>query len=215
MKKLLIATTNKGKIKELTEFLSDLPLQLLTLKDVDISEDVEEKGKTYEENSRAKALFYSKKSGLPAIADDGGLEISALGGAPGVHSRRWLGYNATDEELIGHLSKVAKELPDNTRDAYFRTVISLALPDGKVWSVKGEVRGVIAKKPLLKILKGYPYRSFFFLPEINKFYHEGQLSKEEQKLYNHRYKAVEKLKPIIIGQLHLKNSKLKTQISKP
>lgn len=203
MKKLLIATTNKGKIKELTEFLSDLPLQLLRLKDVDISEDVEEKGKTYEENSRAKAVFYSKKSGLPAIADDGGLEISALEGAPGVHSRRWLGYSATDVQLINHLSKVAKELPDNNRDAYFRTVISLALPDGKVWSVKEDVKGIIAKKPLLKILKGYPYRSFFFLPEINKFYHESQLSKEEQELYNHRYKAIQKLKPIIIQQLGL------------
>ncbi len=214
MKKLLIATTNKGKIKELTEFLSDLPIQLLTLKDVDISEDVEEKGKTYEENSRIKALFYSEKSNLPAIADDGGLEIMALDGAPGVHSRRWLGHSATDEELINHLSKIAKELPDKNRDAYFRTVISLALPDGKVWSAEGEVKGVIVKKPLKNILKGYPYRSFFFLPEINKFYHERQLSKEEQSLYNHRYKAIEKLKPIIIEQLCLKKSNIKNQISK-
>ncbi len=211
---LLIATTNKGKIKELTEFLSDLPLQILTLKDVNILEDIEEKGKTYEENSQAKALFYSKKSGLPAIADDGGLEISALGGAPGVHSRRWLGYKATDEELIDHLSKVAKDLPDNNRDAYFRTVISLALPDGKTWSVSGEVKGIIAKKPLKNILKGYPYRSFFFLPEINKYYHESELSKEEQVFYNHRYKAIQKLKPIIIEQLCLKKSKIKNQISK-
>jgi XTP/dITP diphosphohydrolase len=209
MKKLLIATTNRGKIKELTEFLSDLPVQLLSLKDAGITEDVEEKGQTYEENSKAKALFYSKKSGLPAIADDGGLEINALDGAPGVYSRRWLGYSATDEELISHLSKVAKELPDSNRDAYFRTVISLALPDGKIWSVAGEVKGVIAKKPLHKILKGYPYRSFFFLPEINKFYHESQLSEEEQKLYNHRYKAIQKLKPIIIGNLKSKNSKIK------
>lgn len=203
MKKLLIATTNKGKIKELTEFLSDLPVQLLSLKDAGITEDVEEKGQTYEENSQAKALFYSKKSGLPAVADDGGLEISALGGAPGAHSRRWLGYSATDEELISHLTKVAKGLPDNNRYAYFRTVISLALPDGKVWSVKSEVKGIIAKKPLLKILKGYPYRSFFFLPEIDRFYHESQLSKEEQAIYNHRYKAIQKLKPIIKKQLHI------------
>jgi XTP/dITP diphosphohydrolase len=203
MQKFLIATKNKGKIKELSEFLSELPLQLLSLKDVDITEDVEENGATYEENSRAKALFYSKKSGLPAIADDGGLEISALGGAPGVHSRRWLGYEATDEELINHMLKVAKELPDNNREAFFRTVVSFALPDGKVWSVKGEVKGIIAKKPLLKILKGYPYRSFFFLSQVNKFYHENQLSQEELKTYNHRYKAVQELKPIIIEQLHL------------
>jgi len=65
------------------------------------------------------------------------------------------------------------------------------------------VKGVIAKKPLQNILRGYPYRSFFFLPEINKFYHESQLSKEEQKLYNHRYKAIQKLMPIISEQLHL------------
>lgn len=203
MQKLLIATKNKGKIKELKEFLSDLPLQLLTLQDVDITEDVEEKGKSYEENSRTKALFYAKKSGLPAIADDGGLEISALNGAPGVHSRRWLGYEATDEELINHLRKIAKDLLDDNREAYFRTVISFALPDGKVWSSYGEVKGILAKKPLGSILKGYPFRSFFFLPEINKFYHESQLSKEEQKRYNHRYKAIEKLKPIIKKQLHL------------
>lgn len=207
--KLLIATTNKGKIKELTEFLSDLPVQLLSLKNAGITEDVEEKGKTYEENSRIKASLYSKKSGIPAIADDGGLEISALGGDPGVRSRRWLGYETTDEELIGHLNKVAKDLPENNRDAYFRTVISLALPDGKVWSVGGEVKGVISKKPLKNILKGYPYRSFFFLPEINKFYHESELSKKEQVLYNHRYKAIEKLKPIIIEQLRLRKSKIK------
>lgn len=201
MKKLLIATTNKGKIKELKEFLSDLPLQLLILKDIGETSDVEEKGKTYEENSRIKALFYAKKTGLPAIADDGGLEISALGGAPGVHSRRWLGHQATDKELISHLQKVTKELPDNNRGAFFKTVISFSLPDGKVWSSYGEVNGIIAKKPLIKILKGYPFRSFFFLPEINKFYHESQLSKGEQKLYNHRYKAIQKLKPIIEKEL--------------
>ena len=201
MKKLLIATTNKGKIKELTEFLSDLPVQLLSLKDAGITEDVEEKGQTYEENSQAKALFYSKKTGIPAVADDGGLEISALGGSPGIYSRRWLGFEATDEELISHLSKITKDIPDNMRDAYFRTVISLALPDGKAWSVSGEVKGILAKKPMQNILKGYPYRSFFFLPEIKKYYHENELTEEEQKLYNHRYKAIQKLKPIILKNL--------------
>lgn len=201
MQKLLIATKNHGKIKELTNFLSGLPVQLVSLKDIGITDDFEEKGKTYQENSKAKAMFYSKKSGLPAIADDGGIEISALNGTPGVHSRRWLGYKATDEDLINHMIKVAAELPDDNREAYFKTIISFALPKGNVWSVKGEVKGIIAKKPLLKTLKGYPYRSFFFIPEINKFYHEDQLSPEEQKLYNHRYKAIQNLIPIIKQQL--------------
>src|SRR3989338_5585840 len=129
MQKLLIATTNKGKLKELSEFLSDLPAQLLSLKDVGITDDVEEAGKTYEENSQLKALFYAKKSGLPAIADDGGLEIFALGGAPGVKSRRWLGYDATDEELINHMIKVSKNLPKDNRKASFRTVVALGLPN--------------------------------------------------------------------------------------
>ena len=201
IKKLLIATKNHGKIQELSEFLADLPVQLVSLKDLGITDDIEEKGQTYEENSRAKAMFYAQKSGLPAIADDGGIEISALDGAPGVHSRRWLGFEATDEDLIRHMIQVSKDLPDNNREAFFKTVVSFALPDGRTWSIPGEVKGIIAKKPLLKKLKGYPYRSFFFLPEINKYYHEDQLSPAEQKIYNHRFKAIQELKPIILKNL--------------
>lgn len=197
MQKLLIATTNKGKLRELSNFLADLPVQLVSLKDVDITDDVEETGKSYEENSKMKALFYAKKSGLPAIADDGGLEIDALGGAPGVKSRRWLGYEASDEKLVDHMMKVSKNLPANNRKASFVVSISFALPNGKVWSTSGKVNGIIAEKPHLKLLEGYPYRSFFYLPKIGKYYHESELSKKEQKLYNHRYKAIEKLKPII------------------
>lgn len=201
MQKLLIATTNSGKFFEIKNFLKDLPVQLVSLSDVNISDDVEETGKTYKENSQIKALFYSKKSGLPAVADDGGLEIEELLGAPGIHSRRWIGHSATDEELIEHLEKVSKTLKKRT--AYFRTVVSFALPDGLIFSSKGEVKGIIAKKPLVKLTEGYPYRSFFYLPEIKKYYHESELSKEEEKEYNHRYKAVRKLIPVIKKELCL------------
>ena len=154
MKKLLVATHNKGKIKELQDFLSELPVQLLSLSDLHITDDVEEDGKTYEENSQKKAVYYAKRSGIPAIADDGGLEIPALDGAPGIKSRRWLGYAASDEELIEHMKKVSQELPDDNRAAYFKTVVSLALPAGKTWSTSGEIRGIIAKKPHIKLLRG-------------------------------------------------------------
>lgn len=197
MRKILIATHNPGKLKEFTSFLSDLPMEIVSLSDVGITEDVEEDGKTYEENSQKKALFYAKKSGLPAIADDGGLEISALNGEPGIHSRRWLGHRGTDEELLSHLKKVSKELPDDNRTAFFKTVVTVALPDGTVWSVSGEVEGIIAKEPLLKLSKGYPYRSFFFLPELNKYYFESELTSKEMKHYNHRLKAVQKIKQIL------------------
>lgn len=197
MKKILLATHNKGKIKELFSMLSDLPVEIVTLSDVGITEDIKEDGKTYKRNSQKKALFYAKKSGLPAIADDGGLEINALNGAPGINSRRWLGHEGTDDELIAHLEKVSAKLTENNRKAFFRTVVSFAMPSGKVWSTFGEVEGVITKEPLLKISEGYPYRSFFFIPELNKFYHESELSNDEQKRYNHRYKAIQKLIPII------------------
>ena len=203
--KLLIATTNRGKLQELKNFLSDLPIQLVSLSDVGITDDVAETGKTYKENSQKKALFYAKKSGLPAIADDGGLEISALNGEPGIKSRRWLGYEGSDEELIRHITKIARELPDTNRKALFRAVISLALPDEKVWSVEGSIAGIIAKEPNDKYLKGYPYRSFFYLPKLKKYYHENELSEAEQKLYNHRWKAIQRLKPIIKKELGIMN----------
>lgn len=203
MKKLLVATKNPGKLAEISQFLKDLNVELLSLNDVGIDEDVEETGKTYKENSQKKALFYAKLSSLPAVSDDGGLEIKVLGGAPGLKSRRWLGYHGTDEELIEHLKKVVSEIPQDKRQAAFKTVVSFALPSGKVWSALGEVEGIVTSEPKMKILEGYPYRSFFYIPQINKFYHESDLSAEEQKLYNHRYKAITKLKEIIKKKLDL------------
>ncbi len=201
--KLLIATKNQGKLAEFKNFLEELPFEIVSLKDVGIDDDIEETGKTYKENSKLKALFYAKKSKLPVISDDGGIEIRALEGAPGIKSRRWLGYEATDKEIIEHMKKVSRELPENNRTAYFKTIITFAMPSGKYFQSEGKVRGEIAKKPLLKFLRGYPYRSFFFIPKINKFYHESELSKKEERVYNHRYKALTKLKPIIIKELGL------------
>ncbi|MEM4270621.1 MAG: non-canonical purine NTP pyrophosphatase, partial [Candidatus Pacearchaeota archaeon] len=129
MNKLLIATRNQGKLKEISEFLSDLPIKTFLLSDLGINEEFEEKGKTYQENSQNKAIFYSKRSGLPTIADDGGIEINALGGAPGVKSRRWIGENLTDEKIIDHMKKIAKNLPENNRKAFFKTVVSFSLPN--------------------------------------------------------------------------------------
>lgn len=203
MKKLLIATHNPGKLHELSILLSDLPVKLVSLTDVGIHEDIEEDGKTYEENSQKKALFYAKKSGLPAISDDGGIEISALNNEPGIHSKRWLGEGTTEDDLIAHMQKVADELPDNNRKAAFKVVESFALPDGRVWSVMGSVEGIIAKKPSLNLVKGFPYRSFFFLPELQKYYFETELTAEEQRHYNHRFKAINKLKPLLKKELGL------------
>lgn len=200
MKKILIATGNPAKFSEIKEYLSDLPVKFISLKDVGITQEVEEDTKTYEGNSQKKALFYSKLSGLPSVSDDGGLEIAALGGLPGVESRYFGGPEGKDEDIIEKMGEVLKNAGEN-RDALFVGVNTLALPTGKFWSTRGEVQLKLAEKPNLKLVKGFPYRSFLVIPAINKFYHDSELSVEERKEYNHRYKALMLLKEIIIREL--------------
>jgi len=203
MQTVVIATHNPSKLVELQELLSDLPLHMVTLHDVGIREDVVEDGDTYEANSQKKALFYAKRADLPAISDDGGLEIFALGNKPGVHSKRWIGEDKTEDDLIKHMTYVAKTLPDDNRGATFNVVLSFALPNGRVWSVGDKIEGSIAKEPSIKRMPGFPYRSFFFLPKLNKYFFESELTPEEQKKYNHRVRAVNKLKPILQKELGL------------
>lgn len=203
MQKLLIATTNKGKLLEIQEYLGELPLKFLSLKDVGITQEVAEDGKTYEENSQKKAVFYAKLSGLPAVSDDGGVEIDALGGAPGIDSKFFGGKDGKDEDIIAKMKEVAEQLPEDNRHARFVASLSFALPNGNVWSVEDATDLLVAKKPLLKLLKGFPYRSFLIVPQINKYYHESELTEDERKEYNHRYKALQKLKEIIKKELHI------------
>lgn len=203
---LLIATKNPGKFSEIKSFLYDLPVKIVSLDDLGTTEDVEEDGKTYEENSVKKALFYAKKTGLLTVADDGGIEIDALGGGPGSRSRRFFGKNgkeATDGEIIKKMKTIIKNFPQEKCGARFKTVITFALSNGYYFSRTGTVRGILKISPNLKLLAGYPYRSFFYLPRIKKYYHESELSDDEQKMYNHRYKAITKLKPSIKKELGL------------
>lgn len=199
MKKLLIATKNPGKLHEFSIFLKEF--NVISLEDIGIREDVEEDGSTFEENSQKKALFYSKLSGLPSLSDDGGLEIDALHGEPGVKSRRWLGYEGTDEELKNHLKKVMMSLPDDKRSARFTTVVSFALPSGSIWSERGEVQGILQDNGNTRDFEGYPFRSYFYLPEIQKYYYETDMTEEERNVYNHRHIALSKLLPIIKREL--------------
>lgn len=199
MKKLLIATTNPGKLAEIKRFLGDLPIELVGLKDIDITDVVEETGKTFEENAILKAKYYGQKSGLPTLADDGGFEIDALGGQPGVKSHRWIHQNRedTDEELIQYTLEKLKGLPKARRGAQLRLVLALVFPDGKVTTVEEKTRGIVAEKPSEHRTAGFPYRSLLFLPEINKYYDHDLLTPEETERFNHRKRALDKLKPIL------------------
>lgn len=208
MKKLLIATRNPAKLGEFKLFLKDLPIKVVGLADLKISDSFEETGKTFAENAKAKALFFSKKTGWPTLADDGGIEIKALGGEPGVKSRRWIDgqTDASDEELIAYTLHRLKNVPQNKRQAQFRAVLALVLPNGQIYTSEGVVRGIIHQSPNPKRMEGYPYRSLFYLPQIKKYYLENELSQDEQRLYNHRYKAVQRLIPIIKKVLSIKDA---------
>ncbi|MDP1721784.1 MAG: non-canonical purine NTP pyrophosphatase [Candidatus Gottesmanbacteria bacterium] len=199
MKKLLIATTNPGKLAEIKRFLGDLPVKLVSLSDVGILDIVEETGKTFEENAILKAKYYCQKSGLPTLADDGGFEIDALGGQPGVKSHRWIHGDRedTDEELIAYTLEKLKGLPQAERGAQLRLVLALVFPDGRQYTVEEKTRGVVAEKPSEHRTIGFPYRSLLFLPEINKYYDHDLLTPEETEQFNHRKRALDRLKPLL------------------
>lgn len=199
MNTVLIATTNPGKLGEITRYLSDLPVTLVGLKDLKITDTVEETGKTFEENAIIKAKFYCQKSGLPTIGDDGGLEIDALGGEPGIKSHRWIHGDRedSDEELIAYTLKRLKKISLKNRQAQLRAVLALALPDGRVFTATAATRGIIPHAPGKHRTAGFPYRSLLFLPQLGKFYDHTELTEEENEVYNHRKQALEELKPII------------------
>lgn len=197
MKKLLIATTNSGKLAEIRRFLSELPLELVDLDDVGITERVEETGKTFEENTILKAKFYAQKSGLPTIGDDGGFEIDAFGGEPGVKSHRWIygDRENTDEELIEYTFKKMKGI--RNRGAQLRAVLALALPNGQIHTATAVTRGIIPERPSDERVPGFPYRSILYIPEIRKYYNHDKLTPEETEKYNHRKQCLDQLKPIL------------------
>lgn len=193
MKKLLVATTNPAKLAEYREFLSDLPLKLVSLIDVGITQVSPEDKSTFEENAILKALFYNQLSGLPTIADDGGFEIEYLNGAPGVKSHRWTGMeNPTDADIIAFTLEKMKNVQQNQRNAQLRLVLAYAFDNNVIATVEEKVKGTLANKASSFSKKGFPYRSLLFFPNLNKYYDE--LTPSEMEEYNHRKKAVQKLK---------------------
>lgn len=200
MNKLLIATTNPGKFKELRHWLSDIPVTILSLSDFSELLPVPETGKTLEENAKIKAKGYYARTKIPTLADDAGLEIDALGGEPGVKTRRWIDgeRDATDKELVEYALKRLEGVPDEKRTARLRTVI--AFYDGtKIYTATAATEGRIVSEAAKEIEPGYPFRSLLFLPQFGKLYKD--LTPEEHAKANHRFEALTKLKPIIRKRL--------------
>lgn len=195
MEKILIATHNPAKLDELKFGLNELEklgIKLVSLNDVGVEKEPEETGQTFQENSELKARFYSILSKLPTIADDGGLVIPYLGNGPGVKSRRWPGYEASDEELIDYTLLHLKNTVGSQRIAYLETCVTFFDPEtDKLFFEQQKVKGHIAQKPTGRPTNGYPFRALFIVDEFNKYYDE--LTDEEHNKINHRYIALKRL----------------------
>jgi XTP/dITP diphosphohydrolase len=168
MAELLIATTNPAKLAEYGVLMREFNLRLVSLRDVGIDQEAPEGAATFSDNARIKAAFYFAHSGLPTLADDGGLEVDALGGAPGVQSHRWLGAWADDRELADEVVRrmAGVELPGRT--ARLRAAAALLYADHGVVRervAEAALEGVIAERRYPEIRPGFPYRSVLYLPE--------------------------------------------------
>ena len=186
MKPLLIATNNPGKLSEITDLLKSLPVRLASPRDLGIDLDVDEIGKTYEENARLKAAAFAQAAGMAALADDTGLEVDALGGAPGLHSKRYAPEaDATDADRRQRLLKNLKKYP-RPWSARFVCSVALALPEGGLQTAFGACEGEII--PEERGTQGFGYDSIFLFREYGKTMAELDLGVKNR--ISHRAKAV-------------------------
>jgi XTP/dITP diphosphohydrolase len=206
-RRILVASTNPGKLAELSAML-DLDIVWLGLADFPDAAEIEENGRTFAENARKKALGYANATGLWTIADDSGLVVDALGGEPGVRSSRFSGAKDEERTLLDHknMTKVLqllKGVPAERRTARFVCNLCLAEPEKILAQVEGTLEGVVAEEETGS--NGFGYDPVFLVPQLGKTV--AQLTAEQKNAISHRGKAVRKLKPLL--EKLLKHSKEK------
>lgn len=198
---IVIASKNKGKIEEIKDMLSDLPLEILSLNHYPSAPDVEENGRTFLENALLKGQAISDFTGMPVLADDSGLEVDYLGGGPGILSARYAGADATDEENNQKLLMALKDVPDPQRGATFRCALVLYLPHGEYQAFEGRWRGRIGDE--FRGGYGFGYDPLFYLPEEGKTV--AEITAVEKNKLSHRSQAVQELKKYLQSKVLLKN----------
>ena len=200
--KVVIATHNKDKLKELRKSLSELDIDLLDLSSFPEIGEIIEDGETIKENAFIKARYVNKITGLPSIADDTGLEVDALGGKPGVFTARFAGENCSYSDNVHKMLEVMKKVEKNKRTAIFKTIMAFVDGDVELFS-KGIVKGIISEK--IKGLAGFGYDPIFYVLEQGKTFAEMTL--EMKNNISHRGKAVKNLKPTLISYINKKKIK--------
>ena len=182
--RFVLATHNPGKLREMGEILKDFGIEVVSPRDLGITVDVEETGTTFAENAMLKAKAICKEANLPAIADDSGLCVDALGGAPGVYSARYGGEGLDDKGRYMLLLSSLRGAP--TRAAHFACAVACAFPNGDTLTAEGRCDGSIAYAPLGE--GGFGYDPVFLLPGTGKTF--GQLTQEEKSAVSHRGRAL-------------------------
>jgi XTP/dITP diphosphohydrolase len=201
--KIVFATHNEGKIKEMKKILSGLKVKILSSDEAGVTEEIKEDKDTFVENAIKKAVQTAKKSGEWAVADDSGICIKFLNGAPGIKTARWAGKNATGQDLINKTLKELNGVAIKKRSAYFESAAAIASPDGKSWSFTGRVYGLVAEKPAGIMPPKLPYDVIFIPKGFNITF--AQMGEKTKNSLSHRGLAFEKLKKFI-KTYNLKNS---------
>jgi XTP/dITP diphosphohydrolase len=192
--KLLVATNNPGKVREYEELLAGLPVSITYPAQEGLELEVDESGETFEENARLKARTYAQASGLLTLADDSGLEVDALGGAPGVYSARYAGPGSNDAERYRKLLAALDGIPAGQRSARFRCVVALARPGGAVETAAGICEGEIGFAPRGK--HGFGYDPIFIVAGSGG-QTMAELPPELKNRISHRARAVLAVRPIL------------------
>lgn len=198
MKRIIFATTNEGKMKEVKSILKDLDCEVLSLKDIDLAVEIVEDGNTFEENAIIKAKTIMELTNEMVLADDSGLEVDYLDKAPGIYSARFLGedtsYGIKNQYIIDKLENVT----GNDRSARFICAIAFACPDGDISTARGAIEGLIGYEE--KGENGFGYDPIFFVPEFNCS--TAQLSSDQKNKISHRAKALNEMKERIVNKLN-------------
>ncbi len=196
--KLILATSNKDKAREIAEILSDTPFVVTTMKEEGYDPDIVEDGKTFEENALIKArTVHALAEGAYVMADDSGLCIDALDGAPGIYSARFCGENSTYPEKFAKIFEMLKDVPEEKRTAKFVCSIAVVRPDGSEFTVRGEVCGVLHEKPMGD--GGFGYDPIFYVPEFGMT--TAQMTKEQKNSISHRGKASRAMADILRSEI--------------
>lgn len=196
MNRLVFATGNQGKIREIREILGDSIPEILSMKEAGIVADIVEDGKTFEENALIKARAVSKAGGIMAMADDSGLEVDCMGGAPGIYSARFMGEDTSYDIKNNYIISRAMQVPPEERTARFVCTIACVLPDGREWVVRGTVEGVINDRQAGK--NGFGYDPIFLLPDRGVT--TAELPPEEKNAISHRGRALRAMRELLMKE---------------